>query len=39
MQPVDATDGLNIAAAVQKPGVFLGLSFHCLAMASGLACA
>jgi hypothetical protein len=38
IQPVNATDWLNISAGVWKPRVFLGLSFNCLAIALSLAC-
>ena len=33
IQPVDATDSLNISAGVWKPSVLRGLSFNCLAIA------
>jgi homospermidine synthase len=33
IQPVDATDSLNISAGVWKPSVLRGLSFNCRAIA------
>lgn len=33
IQPIDATDSLNISAGVWKPSVLRGLSFNCLAIA------
>ena len=38
IQPVDATDWLNISAGVWKLRVFLGRSFNFLATALSLAC-
>ena len=38
IQPVDATDWLNISADVWKLRVFLGRLFNCLATALSLAC-
>lgn len=38
IQPVDATDALNISAGVLKASVLRGLSFNCLAMPSSCSC-
>lgn len=38
IQPVDATDSLNISAGVLKPSVLRGLSFNCLAIALSCSC-
>lgn len=38
IQPINATDSLNISAGVLKPSVLRGLSFNCLAIALSCSC-